>query len=51
MNKFTGCKCGEWKEYIEYMVKTKNFIEIHHGKLNILPFVYCPYCKRKLKKI
>lgn len=46
------CACKDWKENIDKVISTCIISTIHgHGGYEGKKFVYCPWCKLKLKEV
>jgi rRNA maturation endonuclease Nob1 len=55
MSWHTECTCDYYYPNVQVNVQVIDngieFLEIHGAKPVIKPFIYCPYCGKKLKKI
>jgi hypothetical protein len=47
----TECECYDYYAYIKTIDSGLDMLIIHGMDIVIKPFIYCPYCGKKLKKI
>lgn len=45
------CDCCDYSEQVKQIDSCIELAWVHNYKLNIIPFIYCPWCGKKLKKI